>query len=149
MTDDYRISPEPPRQMRHYSPNVHRHLPELRTNMTPMEQLLWGELRNRKLDGIKFRRQHPIGSFVLDFYAPEEFQLAVELDGDIHELPERQEADARRQTRLESIGITVLRITNLEAAQNMDATLDKIRAEIAAKRRERPPFSRQREKGRG
>ena len=144
--------------MRHYSVNVHRYLPELRSDMTPMERLLWAELRNRKLDGIKFRRQHPIESFVLDFYAPE-VSLAVELDGDVHDLPERREADKRRQTRLEAIGITVLRITNLEAAQNMDVTLNKIRAAIATQRQTKPPFSRStsanpplsrsRERGRG
>jgi very-short-patch-repair endonuclease len=49
MTTDERISPEPPRRMRRYSPNVHRHLRELRLNMMPMERLLWEHLRNRQL----------------------------------------------------------------------------------------------------
>jgi very-short-patch-repair endonuclease len=134
--------------MRRYSPNVHKHLSELRTDMTPMERLLWAELRNRKLDGIKFRRQYPIESFVLDFYAPE-ISLAVELDGDIHDLPVRREADQRRQRRLESIGITVLRITNLEAAQDMDAVLNRIRTAMETQRRNQSPFSRSRQRGRG
>jgi very-short-patch-repair endonuclease len=133
MTTDDRISPEPPRRMRRYSPNVHRHRRELRLNLMPMERLLWEHLRNRNLEGVKFRRQHPIDSFVLDFYAPE-LRLAVELDGDVHETPKRKAADARRQRRLEEMGVQVVRITNEELTISPDHCLDRIREAIHAKR---------------
>ena len=95
-----------------------------------MERLLWAELRNRKLDGVKYRRQHPVESFVLDFYAPE-FRLVIELDGDVHDIPERHHADQRRQRRLEALGMRVLRFTNLELTQDPDAVLNRIRSEVA------------------
>jgi very-short-patch-repair endonuclease len=94
-----------------------------------MERLLWDHLRNRKLDGVKFRRQHPIDSFVLDFYAPE-LRLAVELDGDVHDIPARQAADTRRQKHLETMGISFVRVTNRELTLSPDDCLNRIRAAV-------------------
>lgn len=56
-----------PRRVRGVTETVDQHLPELRGNLTPQERVLWDALRGRKLDGVKFRRQYPIGAFVLDF----------------------------------------------------------------------------------
>ena len=74
--------------------------------MTHGEKLLWRELRNRKL-GVKFRRQHPIGEYILDFYS-EEARLAVEVDGPHH--AEQHDYDERRDEVLNSLGIGVLRL---------------------------------------
>jgi very-short-patch-repair endonuclease len=76
---------------------------KLRREQTASEAILWEALRNRKLEGRKFRRQHPIGKFVVDFYCNAE-GLIVEVDGSIHELPEQQELDRQRQFLLESLG---------------------------------------------
>ena len=79
--------------------------------MTPAEKALWRLLRDRSLAHLKFRRQHPIGDYITDFYC-HELKLVVEVDGDIHQLPERKAADADREADLKSLGFTVLRFTN-------------------------------------
>ena len=95
---------------------------EFRKEPTEGEKILWEALRGKKLDGIKFRRQQPIGYFIVDFYSSA-FRLAVEVDGPIHD--RQLEAGSARQEILEILGLTVLRITteipekNLLLAQNM------------------------------
>ncbi len=68
---------------------------QLRKDQTMAEKLIWRYLRNRKTEHIKFRRQYSIDKFILDFYSPE-LKLAVEIDGDVHELPEQKEHDIER-----------------------------------------------------
>ncbi len=120
--DDDRVSPQPGRRIRQHSPSVHRHLKSLRSDMTPMERVLWDALRNRQLEGIKFRRQHPVNSFVLDFYAPE-IKLAVELDGDVHDSADQQQRDQHRTARLAALGITVYRVRNMDVGLDLEAVL--------------------------
>ena len=79
----------------------------MRTESTRSESLLWSALRNRRLASRKFRRQHPVGRFILDFYCHEE-RLAVEVDGPVHET--QRQADGERQQILESMGIRFLRL---------------------------------------
>jgi very-short-patch-repair endonuclease len=81
----------------------------LRKNLTPAEQKLWQELRAGRLAGLKFRRQHPVGRFILDFYCPE-YKLVIEVDGKIHE--NQIEYDAARTAQLELHGYKVLRFEN-------------------------------------
>ncbi len=78
-----------------------------RKSPTKSERLLWKPLRNRSPSTFKFRRQHPVDSFILDFYCPEQ-RLAIEVDGPIHRFQTR--ADAIRQEALESLGIRFLRL---------------------------------------
>jgi very-short-patch-repair endonuclease len=99
----------------------------LRKELTEAEEIVWNMLRNRKLENLKFRRQHPIDYFVLDFYC-HELKLAVELDGEIHEKGENKVYDKNRTTRLRDLGITVLRFTNSEAKQNQKFIKDAILA---------------------
>ncbi len=87
---------------------------ELRNRPTDAEHLLWYQLRGGQLDGRKFRRQHGIGPYIVDFYCPEE-KLAVELDGDIHNEPEVKEHDEIRDHYLTSHGVHVLRFGNEQA----------------------------------
>jgi very-short-patch-repair endonuclease len=91
---------------------------ELRQAATTPERLLWSILRDGQLGGHKFRRQHPVGPFVLDFYC-HAAALGFEIDGRSHE--ERAIADARRTAYLESIGISVVRFTNDEVLSDLDA----------------------------
>ncbi len=94
----------------------------LRGNATDAEAHLWRFLRSRRLEGFKFRRQHPAGPFVLDFFC-EERELAVELDGGQHFLPAEMNRDHARTAYLSSLGITVLRFTNTEALAETEAVL--------------------------
>ncbi len=79
---------------------------EFRKEPTRSEAILWDALRGKNLDGIKFRRQQPVGYFIVDFYNSE-CRLVVEVDGLIHK--SQQEADASRQKILEELGLSVLR----------------------------------------
>ena len=80
---------------------------QLRRNLSPPEATLWNELRARRLAGFKFRRQHPLGPYVADFYC-HEARLVVEIDGSMH--AERVEHDRRRDAWMSEQGLTVLRM---------------------------------------
>lgn len=97
----------------------------LRRDQTPAEELVWRFLRNRRTKNFKFRRQYSIDKFVIDFYSPE-LKLAVEIDGDVHDLPEQKEHDTVRQSYLESFGIKFIRIRNEELFANTDKAFEKI-----------------------
>ena len=113
------------------SPEIRRKMIEIarefRKEPTEGEKILWQALRGKKLDGIKFRRQQPIGYFVVDFYSSA-FRLAVEVDGPIHD--QQMEADRARQEILEVLGLTVLRIRTEVAEKNLPIALDMIRKAI-------------------
>jgi very-short-patch-repair endonuclease len=94
---------------------------------TTSERLLWQALCGKKLDGLKFRRQQPIGLFVVDFYNST-YRLIIEVDGPIHEL--QRQADQERQTILEMLGLNVLRIKAELVERDLDTTLDNIRTKI-------------------
>lgn len=98
----------------------------LRHEETKAEKMLWEELRNRKL-GIKFRRQHPVDKFILDFYAPE-IKLAIELDGVSH--VENKEYDQLRTNYLKSTNIKILRFWNSEIENNLQKVLREIKNEV-------------------
>lgn len=96
----------------------------LRKEETKSEKMLWKELRGKKL-GVKFRRQHPLDKFILDFYAPE-IKLGIELDGSPH--TENQEYDNTRTEYLNLHGIKILRFWNSEVENNIDIVLEKIKS---------------------
>jgi len=98
---------------------------ELRQESTEAEKLLRVELRNKKLSGLKFRRQHPIDKFVLDFYCHER-KLAIELDGSIHDVKLNKEYDEARAAMLGGLGIYTLRFRNDEVINNIESVLQKI-----------------------
>lgn len=101
----------------------------LRKNQTYAEKVLWSQLRNRQLLGVKFRRQYSVDHFVIDFYAPE-LKLAIESDGSIHELEDQKEYDKARQEYLENFGITFIRITNKELFSNPNKAFERIEEKI-------------------
>ena len=94
----------------------------LRRKMTLPEVLLWRALRKRRLGKTRFRRQHPVGPFILDFYC-EATQLAVEVDGSGHEDPDQMRYDAERTEWLTLRGIEVLRIPATAVLNNLDGVL--------------------------
>jgi len=98
---------------------------EMRKNLTPPEARLWQALRRRGLEGLKFRRQHPIGPFILDFYCVSA-KLGVEIDGAVHTLGDNPARDENRDLWLERHGVTVLRIEARYVRDQLDAVLTEI-----------------------
>jgi len=84
---------------------------DLRNSLTPAEATLWKYLQHSKLDGRKFRRQHSIKNYILDFYCPSE-KLGIELDGDVHNDFASEEYDRERTEHLNKLGIKVIRFEN-------------------------------------
>jgi imidazole glycerol-phosphate synthase subunit HisF len=105
---------------------------KLRENQTQAEALLWEELKNKKLDGLKFRRQHPVSRFVVDFYC-HTLKLVIELDGGVHKSKEVRENDGNRQHELEEFGLKVLRFNNEEVLSDIVNVLSRIRDAINPK----------------
>lgn len=95
------------------------HAKSLRANITEAERRVWNRLRNRQIQNLKFRRQHPVMGYILDF-ACEEVKLAIELDGGQHNDPEKLATDAKRTELLGKAGWQVLRFWNNEVMDNID-----------------------------
>ncbi|MBA4063887.1 MAG: hypothetical protein C0501_09280 [Isosphaera sp.] len=104
----------------------------MRREPAPAEEALWRLLRDRRLGGYKFRRQHPVGAYVADFYAASA-ALVVEADGDSHATEEGAEHDRVRPAHLEALGLAVLRFWNTDIADDPDGVLDRV-CEVCARR---------------
>jgi very-short-patch-repair endonuclease len=105
---------------------------ELRKNMTTAEKILWQQLRNRKVEGLKFRRQHAVDIFILDFYCHEQ-KLAIEVDGEIHNMEDRKEWDKNRTYELNEFGIQILRFSNDNVINQTDRVITSIKEFIKIK----------------
>ncbi len=99
---------------------------ELRRTMTKSEKLLWQQLRNRQVDGLRFRRQHPVNEFIVDFFCYEAM-LAVEIDGSVHDDSVQSERDIGRTHIINEFGIELIRFTNKEIENNIDRVVEKIK----------------------
>ena len=100
-----------------------------RQHQTEAEALLWQHLRNRRLAGHKFRRQHPLLTFIADFYCHES-NLVIELDGGYHKVEDQQIYDQGRTFELEENGIHVIRFINEEVIQDIEQVLLKIKQQL-------------------
>ena len=98
---------------------------KLRRNLTPAEATLWLALKNSKLAGRKFRRQHSVGNYILDFYCDSE-RLAVELDGEVHRTEQAAEYDHQRKLYLNGLGIKVIRFENFLVFDELEYVLYRI-----------------------
>ncbi|MGD9739476.1 MAG: endonuclease domain-containing protein [Bauldia sp.] len=105
----------------------------LRTNMTNAEIRLWLRIRQGALEGIRFRRQAPLGRYVVDFLSLE-CRLVIELDGSQHVQDDNVRADAVRSADLESRGFTVVRFSNTDVFENIDGVCEAIRLAALTKR---------------
>lgn len=106
------------------SPLIFANAKELRNNPTHAEMLLWNYLRT-KPNGYKFRRQHPIGIFIADFYC-HRLKLVIEVDGSIHDLKETKDHDAERQKIIEEEGMKVVRFTNRQIEHGLEEVIKRI-----------------------
>jgi very-short-patch-repair endonuclease len=100
---------------------------QLRKSLTPAEAMLWKALQRSQLQGRKFRRQHSIENFVVDFYCPAE-KLIIELDGEFHNMPSNRLHDFDRDRRLQELGYTVVRIENKHVFESLAGVLGYIAA---------------------
>ncbi len=113
-------------------PIIYQRAAAMRRSLTPPEARLWLYLKGKTLAGAKFRRQHPVGTYILDFYCPAA-RLAVEVDGAVHDTPERIAHDRRRTAWLETQGITVLRYPALSIRDNLEGVLAGIREAVSGR----------------
>lgn len=104
---------------------LEEHRKELRKNLTSAEATLWKHIQRKQLSGRKFRRQHSIENFIVDFYCPKE-KLIIELDGAYHLDFAQQNYDLERTNRLEFLGFKVLRFENKLVFEAIDYVLDEI-----------------------
>jgi very-short-patch-repair endonuclease len=98
---------------------------KLRKEQTDAEALLWHLLRGRRFCGFKFRRQYPIGGYILDFYC-HEAGLAIEIDGGGHNAAEKRRYDDERTKAIEGMGIRLIRFCNHELLNSLEAVLEEI-----------------------
>jgi very-short-patch-repair endonuclease len=97
--------------------------------MTKAEAVLWKKLRDRKIFNTKFRRQHPVYIFIVDFYC-HEYKLVIEVDGDIHSDEAARQYDLGRKAVLNRFGLKVLRFTNNQILYSLDSVIETIHEEI-------------------
>jgi very-short-patch-repair endonuclease len=115
--------------LRRVDPRTRRNARSLRRDMTDAERLLWRHLRQRQVEGYKFRRQHPVGHYIVDF-ACLEACLIVEVDGGQH--ADRKGYDIQRTAWLKGQGFRVLRFWNTDVVDNIDGVREAIRREVIA-----------------
>lgn len=101
----------------------------LRKNATDAERILWGKLRNKQLTGVKFRRQQPIGGYIVDFVTFER-KVVVELDGGHHKAQRQREKDEARNLWLRRQGYEVIRFWDNEVFENLEGVLETIREKL-------------------
>lgn len=104
---------------------------QLRSNMTGPETRLWSRLRARQFQGLKFRRQHGIGPYIVDFYCPEQ-SLVIEVDGDSHADADQIVKDGQREKYLRSRGLRVIRYINDDIVKNMDGVLEDLAGKVSS-----------------
>jgi very-short-patch-repair endonuclease len=103
----------------------------LRSNMTGPETRLWSRLRGRQLQGLKFRRQHGIGPYIVDFYCPEQFPV-IEVDGDSHADADQIPKDQLRDRYFQSLGLHVIRYINDDIMKNLDGLLENLAERLSS-----------------
>ncbi|GEM_PF-142217 len=121
----------------HNLPHLKTFRKKLRNNLTPAEAALWKLLQKKQLDGRKFRRQHSVANYILDFYCPSE-KLAVELDGQGHFEEDQAAYDRERDLFLKHCGIKVLRFENKWVRENPEELLQRIRKEFGWWKKQEP-----------
>lgn len=107
------------------TPQKSKRAKELRNNLTDAERKLWRALKGKQLEGLKFRRQHPVGRYILDFYCPA-VRLCVEVDGGQHNEPENIKRDQTRSDWLAARGISVVRVWNFEVFESLEGVIETI-----------------------
>ena len=117
-----------------------KHKKRLRYEMTPPERYLWKYLRSRQIHGFKFRRQHGIGPYIVDFYCPEK-AVAIEIDGDMHAEEDQRIRDKQKEEYFSSLNIQLIRYTNRDVLQNLEGVIeDMLEKLIRISTSQAPPY---------
>ena len=99
---------------------------ENRKNPTEAERIMWSVLRDNRFEGNKFRRQHPMGNYILDFYC-HQLKIVIEVDGGYHEEINQKKYDESKDSYLRGFGIEVIRITNDRVLKDLDGVIRELR----------------------
>jgi len=110
---------------------------KLRRNQTDAEKKLWALLRNRQLEGVKFRRQFSLGGYILDFYSPE-YRLGIEADGGGHYLDKGRQRDELRTRALNKLGVEIVRFSDRDILTNIEGIYERIKKVIEEKKNNSP-----------
>lgn len=102
----------------------------LRKNMTPQERKLWSKIRNKQFHGLAFRRQYPMGEYIVDFIC-REIKLIIEIDGGQHNFNENIEYDTKRTQFLNSLGYEVIRFWDNDINNNIEGVMQYLEAKIS------------------
>lgn len=102
----------------------------LRANLTPAEGRLWAKLCSKQFQGLKFRRQHGIGPYIVDFYCPT-MSLVVEVDGDVHTEKSAQKKDKAWEGYFQSLGLRVIRYNNDDVLNNLNGVLEDLLGQLS------------------
>ncbi len=124
--------------MANRSRRLKHHAREMRRHPTRAEDRIWAWLRGRRFDGVKFRRQVPIGRYIVDFYSAD-ISVAIELDGTHHQSPDMSDYDSLRTRYLRGLGIEVVRIPNELLMRDSQMAAEIIRAAIECRLHKAPP----------
>jgi very-short-patch-repair endonuclease len=121
-----------PKKSMHHSakPSTFKNAYRLRTDLTPAELMLWEHLKSKQLGGYKFRSQHPITRYILDFYC-HEVKLAIELDGSVHDSKDAKFYDDDRDNNLSELGVHTIRFRNENVLEDIENVKRKILQKIA------------------
>ncbi|MDF2457126.1 MAG: endonuclease protein [Cytophagaceae bacterium] len=109
--------------------SIFRNAEKLRNNMTPAEKKLWEAISNKKLNGFRFKNQHPISKFIVDFYC-HKARLVIEIDGEVHNQREQADYDIGRTYELESFGLIVIRFSNNQIENHFEEVLKEIQKRL-------------------
>ncbi len=120
-----------------YNPKLKQLARDLRNHSTLSEILLWKQLKGKQMMGYDFHRQKPLDEYIVDFFC-NELMLAIEIDGDSHRDKDVFKNDVKRQIRLEGLGISFLRFTDIQVKTNMRSVVDTIAGWIEAYERTHP-----------
>jgi very-short-patch-repair endonuclease len=107
------------------SASTFRKAEQLRNTMTPTEKKLWNALSNKKINGFRFKNQHPISKFIVDFYC-HKAKLVLEIDGNVHDELEQADYDIGRTFEIESFGLKLIRFTNDQIETRFEEVLKEI-----------------------
>ena len=110
-------------------PAIFERANSLRNNLTASEKYLWNELKNNKIKGYRFKSQHPVSRFIVDFYC-HKAKLVIEIDGSIHNEQDIIERDEGRTSELEEFGLKVIRFTNEQVIGNIENVISEIKTHL-------------------
>ncbi len=113
------------------SPEIFEFAKRNRANPTPAEDLLWRYISKNQINGLRFKRQHPIGQYIADFYC-HSVKLVIEIDGSIHQLPEILQNDLEKEEFIKANDLKIIRFTNQEVFKNINSVIKKIRETVSS-----------------